>query len=92
MERTDQSSRKHDQMCPCFTTVSQGYLEELYVSFRGLESLVRDEFGKAYGIINGIDTEVWNPETDPMLDFNFNSKNAVEQKRKVKKNFVKNMD
>ena len=50
-----------------FTTVSEGYLEELFISFRGLESLVRQEFGKAYGIINGIDTEVWNPETDPML-------------------------
>jgi starch synthase len=72
-----------------FTTVSQGYLEELYVSFHGLESLVRDEFGKAYGIINGIDTEVWNPETDPMLDFNFNSKNAVAQKKKGKEKLCK---
>jgi starch synthase len=72
-----------------FTTVSQGYLEELFVSFRGLESLVRDEFGKAYGIINGIDTEVWNPETDPMLDFNFNVKNAIAQKKKNKERLCK---
>ncbi len=72
-----------------FTTVSEGYLEELFVSFRGLESLVRQEFGKAYGIINGIDTEVWNPETDPMLEFNFNSKNAVLQKKKNKEKLCK---
>nr|WP_314491448.1 glycogen/starch synthase [uncultured Chryseobacterium sp.] len=67
-----------------FTTVSEGYLEELFVSFRGLENLVRDEFGKAYGIINGIDTDVWNPETDSMLDFNFSKKNVLKIKNKNK--------
>ncbi|MCX8532268.1 glycogen synthase [Chryseobacterium luquanense] len=67
-----------------FTTVSEGYLEELFVSFRGLESLVREEFSKAYGIINGIDTDVWNPQTDPMIDFNFNIKNALKTKKKNK--------
>ncbi|MBD3904000.1 glycogen synthase [Chryseobacterium sp. Ch-15] len=70
--------------CSAFTTVSEGYLEELFVSFRGLESLVREEFSKAYGIINGIDTDVWNPQTDPMIDFNFDSKNAVKIKKKNK--------
>ena len=72
-----------------FTTVSEGYLEELFVTFRGLESLVRDEFGKAYGIINGIDTDVWNPETDPMLDFNFNKKNVLKIKKKNKQKLCK---
>ncbi|EJL70445.1 glycogen synthase [Chryseobacterium populi] len=72
-----------------FTTVSEGYLEELFISFRGLESLVREEFSKAYGIINGIDAEVWNPETDPMMDFNFTIKNAVEQKKKNKEKLCK---
>ncbi|WP_426474465.1 glycogen synthase [Chryseobacterium balustinum] len=70
--------------CSAFTTVSEGYLEELFVSFRGLESLVREEFSKAYGIINGIDTDVWNPQTDPMIDFNFNSKNVLKTKKKNK--------
>lgn len=70
--------------CYAFTTVSEGYLEELFVSFKGLESLVREEFSKAYGIINGIDTDVWNPETDPMIDFNFNIKNALKIKKKNK--------
>jgi starch synthase len=72
-----------------FTTVSEGYLEELFVSFKGLESLVRDEFGKAYGIINGIDTDVWNPETDSMLDFNFNKKNVLKIKKKNKQKLCK---
>ncbi|MFC7347200.1 glycogen synthase [Chryseobacterium zhengzhouense] len=70
--------------CHAFTTVSEGYLEELFVSFKGLESLVREEFSKAYGIINGIDTDVWNPETDPMIDFNFSIKNALKVKKKNK--------
>jgi len=72
-----------------FTTVSEGYLEELFISFRGLEGLVRQEFGKAYGIINGIDSEVWDPETDPMLDFNYNIDNAVQQKKKNKEKICK---
>lgn len=72
-----------------FTTVSEGYLEELFVSFRGLESLVRDEFSKAYGIINGIDNDVWNPETDTMLDFNYNSDNVATIKAKNKAKLCK---
>ncbi|OBW42380.1 Glycogen synthase [Chryseobacterium sp. MOF25P] len=75
--------------CTAFTTVSEGYLEELFVSFRGLESLVREEFSKAYGIINGIDTDVWDPQTDPMIDFNFNSKNALKIKKKNKAKLCK---
>lgn len=75
--------------CNAFTTVSEGYLEELFISFRGLEGLVRQEFGKAYGIINGIDNEVWDPETDPMLDFNYNIHNAVEQKKRNKEKICK---
>lgn len=66
--------------CNAFTAVSQGYLDELFYSFKGLESLVRSEFSKAHGIINGIDTEVWNPATDPMLDINYNMKTVVEGK------------
>lgn len=72
-----------------FTTVSEGYLEELFVSFKGLESLVRDEFSKAYGIINGIDTDVWNPETDPMLDYTYSIKNVLTVKRKNKEKLCK---
>lgn len=66
--------------CHAFNAVSEGYLKELFSSLRGLESLVQQEQAKAYGIINGIDTEVWNPETDSFLEFNFNQKNAVEGK------------
>ncbi|KIA88862.1 glycogen synthase [Kaistella jeonii] len=71
--------------CHAFNAVSDGYMQELFQSFRGLESLVRQEGSKAYGIINGIDTEVWDPETDAFLDFNFSKKDALEGKWKNKK-------
>lgn len=71
--------------CHAFNAVSDGYMHELFQSFRGLESLVQQEGAKAYGIINGIDTEVWDPKTDAFLDFNFTKENAFEGKRKNKK-------
>ena len=66
--------------CHAFNAVSGGYMQELFLNFRGLESLVQQENGKAYGIINGIDTEVWDPKTDTFLDFNFNLSDAQEGK------------
>ncbi|MGS0747282.1 glycogen synthase [Halpernia sp. GG3] len=47
--------------------------------------MIQQEHKKAFGIINGIDTEVWNPKTDEMLTFNFDIKNAEEGKFKNKK-------
>lgn len=70
--------------CHAFNAVSEGYLQELFQSFRGLEGLVRHEHAKAYGIINGIDADVWDPETDAFLDYNFSEKNAETGKRKNK--------
>ena len=70
--------------CHAFNAVSEGYLHELFESFRGLEGLVRQEHAKAYGIINGIDVEVWNPATDSFLDFNFSEENVVIGKQKNK--------
>lgn len=70
--------------CHAFTTVSNGYLEELYHEAKGLESIISRESGKSYGIINGIDTEVWNPETDPMVECHFNTENVNTVKFKNK--------
>lgn len=50
------------------TTVSPSYLEELKASANGLEGLIRDESGKATGVLNGIDAHVWDPRTDPYID------------------------
>lgn len=64
--------------CHAFNAVSRGYLEELFHSFKGLEKLVQMEYQKAYGIVNGIDTEVWNPASDDFLDHNYSLENAFK--------------
>ena len=56
------------------TTVSKGYLEELKSNANGLEQLIEDESDKFSGILNGIDTSVWNPETDAFLIRNYSIK------------------
>ncbi len=63
------------------TTVSPSYLDEISYSMRGLEDLLRQERGKSVGILNGIDVDVWNPETDPMLEKNYDSKTVWEGKK-----------
>lgn len=49
------------------TTVSWSYLEELRYSANGLEALFEYEKGKCTGILNGIDTAVWNTATDELI-------------------------
>lgn len=67
------------------TTVSPSYLEEMRYNARGLESLFNYERGKCVGILNGIDTEVWNPATDPMLLKNYDIKTVEAGKLANKK-------
>lgn len=67
------------------TTVSQGYLKELAEEGQGIHELIQQEQEKAHGIINGIDTEVWNPETDPMIFENYSELHVTEGKEKNKK-------
>jgi starch synthase len=50
------------------STVSPGYLEDLKQYANGLEKLFEYEKGKCFGILNGIDTDVWNPETDKYIE------------------------
>ena len=53
------------------STVSPSYMEELKTSANGLEQLFNSEFFKCSGILNGIDTVVWNPEKDTYILDNF---------------------
>jgi starch synthase len=49
------------------TTVSPSYLKEILHTANGLETLIQSELYKCKGILNGIDFETWNPETDNHL-------------------------
>ena len=56
------------------TTVSPSYMEELKTAANGLESLLSYESEKCSGILNGIDWNVWNPETDHYIIKNYSIK------------------
>ncbi|MCW1381390.1 glycogen synthase GlgA [Novosphingobium sp. KCTC 2891] len=51
------------------TTVSPTYAREIRTAEfgMGLEGLIRSRGERVHGIVNGIDTHEWNPETDPAL-------------------------
>ena len=59
------------------TTVSPSYLEEMRHNANGLESLFEYERGKCSGILNGIDTAVWDPSVDTYIKPNFGQKDAA---------------
>ena len=56
------------------STVSPSYAHEIMTPEFGcgLDQILRMESGKLSGIVNGIDTDLYNPETDPLLDYHFN--------------------
>ncbi len=66
------------------TTVSWTYLRELRYESNGLEDLFEYEKGKCVGILNGIDTKVWDPATDRYLDQHFSLADADEGKLAIK--------
>lgn len=70
--------------CWQLTTVSPGYLEELHHDSNGMEWLLRNEWHKSRGIINGIDTELWDPRTDSMIAHQFDGEDVATYKQKNK--------
>jgi starch synthase len=70
--------------CWRYTTVSPSYLEELTINSNGLEYLFYIERAKGFGIINGIDTQIWNPKTDSMIAEKYSLKQLTAGKQKNK--------
>ncbi|NHM06179.1 glycosyltransferase [Flavobacterium sp. CYK-4] len=62
------------------TTVSPSYLDEISNRANGLENLLRWERPKSLGILNGIDTEVWNTKTDSLVVKNYSLKDFKKGK------------
>jgi len=69
------------------TTVSDTYAEEIKMPFygEGLDGLIRARAGNLRGIVNGIDYEEFDPETDPHIEKNYNLKNFRKEKVKNKR-------
>jgi starch synthase len=63
------------QFADRITTVSPTYAKEIQTdsSGMGLGGLFRARSAQLLGILNGIDTIVWNPETDRTIPYRFNS-------------------
>jgi len=57
------------------TTVSPRYSEEIRTPAfgEGLDGVLRDRSAALHGILNGVDYEEWNPETDPRLAANYSA-------------------
>lgn len=72
-------------MADKISTVSETYADEIKTAYygEGLEGLLRYRTWDLWGIVNGIDTEIFNPETDTELFYNFNGDN-LENKLKNK--------
>ncbi|MEN3027675.1 MAG: glycogen synthase [Aquificaceae bacterium] len=70
--------------CDVLTTVSPSYAEELRNYAYGLEGLIREK-KYFFGILNGIDYEVWNPEKDRFIRYNYSVKNYNKGKSGNKK-------
>ena len=62
------------------TTVSQTYAGEIQSAYYGetLDAHLRYHSGKLRGIVNGIDYDIWNPETDSCLHAGYNISNVQD--------------
>ncbi|MCL1796289.1 MAG: glycogen synthase GlgA [Clostridia bacterium] len=69
------------------TTVSPSYAEEITTAFYGerLDGLLRARRGQLVGILNGIDTGEYNPETDPMIHTRYTADTLAVGKAACKK-------
>ncbi|MBE5962588.1 MAG: glycogen synthase GlgA [Lachnospiraceae bacterium] len=69
------------------TTVSDSYAEEIKMPFYGenLDGLMRARANCLTGIVNGIDYNEYNPETDPYIYQNYNAINFRKEKVKNKR-------
>jgi starch synthase len=58
-------------------TVSPTYAKEILDAGDGLEGELRTRKGDLYGVLNGIDTAVWDPARDPLLWTTYTRRNLT---------------
>jgi len=78
--------------CDALTTVSPTYAKEILTKEFGcgLDGFLTVHKSKLSGILNGIDTTLFNPKTDKCLVSNFDTK-SLKDKHKNKVNFIKRL-
>jgi starch synthase len=67
-------------------TVSETYAQEILTPHlgEGLDPLLRERRDRLFGVLNGIDWESFNPETDPFIEAHY-SQSHVDGKRACKR-------
>ncbi len=75
------------------TTVSPSYANEILDPWysHGLDTILRERQWKLEGILNGIDTVNYDPETDASIAMNYTLKNVKEGKAENKRQLQENM-
>ncbi|MBQ9321562.1 MAG: glycogen synthase GlgA [Eubacterium sp.] len=75
------------------TTVSRTYAEEIKTPFygEGLDGLMRARANDLRGIVNGIDYDDYNPETDQFLGHHYNARTFRREKAKNKTDLQKQL-
>jgi starch synthase len=80
------------RLADAITTVSPTYAREILTpeDGMGLDGLLRTRSDSLYGIVNGIDTDVWNPAADAFIAEGFSAKalaKRAQNKRAVEERF-----
>lgn len=73
------------------TTVSEKYAEEICTSEEygcGLEGVIQKRKSQLHGIVNGIDYEIWNPQTDTLIPVRYDA-HSIDSKVENKKALLK---
>lgn len=74
-------------------TVSETYKHEIQTEYFGntLDGALKSRQKDLYGILNGIDYTIYNPETDPHIPFKYNKNKFVSGKRENKAALLKEL-
>jgi starch synthase len=68
----------------CLNTVSESYAVEIQTGKEfgyGLEGVLRMRRGDLFGIMNGIDYSIWNPEVDSLIPHKYSSEDLTGKKK-----------
>jgi len=64
------------------TTVSETYAKEILTAEQGcgLEGVINSRKERLQAVVNGLDYQTWNPETDPLITANFSALDLTPKK------------
>ncbi|MEZ6132457.1 MAG: glycogen synthase GlgA [Planctomycetaceae bacterium] len=75
------------------TTVSPTYADEICTpeGGEGLDTMLRHRRSDLIGILNGIDVDIWDPESDPLIPAHFSATNVQPGKSRCKAELQRRM-